>query len=63
MQSALQKAKAKTSMGLAESFTYLASSRYMRNLAMLVVGYGMSINIVEVGAQKEEEAHQRRLGN
>ena len=35
-------------MGLGESFKYLASSPYIRNLAMLVIGYGMSINIVEV---------------
>jgi len=27
---------------------YLASSKYIRNLAMLVIGYGMAINIVEV---------------
>lgn len=44
----LAKAKTKTSMGLVESFKYLASSPYIRFLAMLVIGYGMSINIVEV---------------
>jgi len=44
----LKKAKTKTKMGLGESFKYLASSPYIRNLAMLVIGYGMSINIVEV---------------
>merc|ERR1719486_1693669 len=36
------------SMGLAESFKYLLSSSYIRNLAFLVIAYGMSINIVEV---------------
>jgi AAA family ATP:ADP antiporter len=36
------------SMGLVESFKYLLSSSYIRNLAFLVIAYGMSINIVEV---------------
>lgn len=31
-----------------ESAKYLAASPYIRNLAMLVIAYGMSINIVEV---------------
>ena len=31
-----------------ESAAYLAKSPYIRNLAMLVICYGMSINIVEV---------------
>lgn len=30
-----------------ESAKYLAASPYIRNLAMLVIAYGMSINIVE----------------
>mmetsp|Transcript_37788 Transcript_37788/g.68871 ORF Transcript_37788/g.68871 Transcript_37788/m.68871 type:complete len:598 (+) Transcript_37788:47-1840(+) len=47
-QTSLKKAKTKTKMGLAESAKYLASSSYIRNLAMMVIGYGMSINIVEV---------------
>lgn len=42
------KSKTATSMGLAESAKYLAASPYIRNLAMLVIAYGMSINIVEV---------------
>lgn len=33
---------------LQESAKYLAASPYIRNLAMLVIAYGMSINIVEV---------------
>jgi ATP:ADP antiporter, AAA family len=40
--------KAATSMGLVESAKYLASSAYIKNLALLVIAYGMSINIVEV---------------
>jgi AAA family ATP:ADP antiporter len=40
--------KKKPSMGLAESFKYLTSSSYIRNLAFLVICYGISINIVEV---------------
>merc|ERR1712048_679292 len=40
--------KKKPSMGLAESFKYLGSSSYIRNLAFLVISYGISINIVEV---------------
>ena len=47
-QVAVKKAKTKTSMGLRESATYLASSKYIRSLATLVIAYGMSINIVEV---------------
>jgi len=35
-------------MSLGESAKYLAGSPYIRYLAMLVIGYGMSINIVEV---------------
>eukprot|EP00520_Triparma_pacifica_P001144 CAMPEP_0118653020 /NCGR_PEP_ID=MMETSP0785-20121206/11619_1 /TAXON_ID=91992 /ORGANISM="Bolidomonas pacifica, Strain CCMP 1866" /LENGTH=561 /DNA_ID=CAMNT_0006545557 /DNA_START=38 /DNA_END=1723 /DNA_ORIENTATION=+ len=41
-----KKKKAKMSMG--ESFKFLADSKYIRNLATLVVSYGMAINIVEV---------------
>merc|ERR1711920_184834 len=40
--------KKKPSMGLGESFKYLGSSSYIRNLAFLVTSYGISINIVEV---------------
>merc|ERR1719258_176416 len=40
--------KKKPSMSLGESFQYLLSSSYIRNLAFLVIAYGMSINIVEV---------------
>ena len=35
-------------MGVGESFAFLASSSYIRDLATLVVAYGISINLVEV---------------
>lgn len=40
--------KTKTKMTMAESAKFLASSPYIRDLAVLVIGYGMAINIVEV---------------
>lgn len=40
--------KTKTKMSMGESFKFLSSSRYIRDLLALVVGYGMAINIVEV---------------
>jgi len=46
--SAVKQSKTKTSMGIKESASYLASSPYIRDLATLVICYGMSINIVEV---------------
>lgn len=45
---AVKKAKTKTKLGIKESWQYLAQSKYIRNLATLVIAYGMSINIVEV---------------
>ena len=45
---ALKKTKTKTKMSLKDSASYLANSAYIRNLAALVICYGMSINIVEV---------------
>ena len=42
------KKKKKPSMGVRESFKYLAASPYIRSLAILVVSYGMAINLVEV---------------
>jgi AAA family ATP:ADP antiporter len=45
----LQKAKKeKPKMSLKESFLYLARSKYMGCLAILVIGYGIAINLVEV---------------
>lgn len=40
--------KAKTKLSLMESAKYLGQSKYIRDLATLVIAYGMSINIVEV---------------
>lgn len=45
---AAKKRKNKTKMTMAESAKFLFSSAYIRNLAMLVISYGMCINIVEV---------------
>jgi len=45
---AQKKTKVKTKLGIRESAKYLAKSPYIRNLALLVIAYGMSINIVEV---------------
>jgi hypothetical protein len=42
------KKKKKEPMGVAESFTFLAKNPYIRDLAFLVVAYGISINLVEV---------------
>jgi len=41
-------AKKKPKMTLKESAKFLLSSSYIRNLALLVISYGMCINIVEV---------------
>ena len=43
-----RKKKKKVKMGLKESARFLMSSPYLRNLATLVVSYGMCINLVEV---------------
>jgi len=40
--------KKKVKMGLKDSAKFLVSSKYIRDLAALVVSYGMCINIVEV---------------
>jgi AAA family ATP:ADP antiporter len=40
--------KKKTKLTLGESANFLSKSTYIRDMALLVVGYGMSINIVEV---------------
>ncbi len=42
------KKKSKPKMGLGESFLYLAKSPYILSLAILVIAYGIAINIVEV---------------
>uniref|UniRef100_A0A0C9RZB1 ADP,ATP carrier protein n=1 Tax=Wollemia nobilis TaxID=56998 RepID=A0A0C9RZB1_9CONI len=43
-----RKKKDKPKMGMLESFKFLLTSRYVRDLATLVVAYGISINLVEV---------------
>ncbi|KAL2462737.1 hypothetical protein Fot_53974 [Forsythia ovata] len=43
-----KKKKEKPRMGTMESIKFLVSSRYIRDLATLVVAYGISINLVEV---------------
>lgn len=45
---ALKKKKKKIKMTLKESAQFLMSSPYIRDLALLVISYGMCINIVEV---------------
>jgi AAA family ATP:ADP antiporter len=40
--------KKKTKMSMKESAKFLVSSPYIRDLALLVISYGMCINIVEV---------------
>jgi AAA family ATP:ADP antiporter len=43
-----KKKKEKMHMSVGESFNFLAKSPYIRDLAALVVSYGISINLVEV---------------
>lgn len=43
-----KKKKEKPNMGTMESLKFLVSKRYIRDLATLVVAYGISINLVEV---------------
>lgn len=40
--------KSKPKLTMKESAAFLVKSTYIRDLALLVIGYGMSINIVEV---------------
>lgn len=42
------KKKKKEKMSVGESFKFLIKSRYIRDLATLVIAYGVSINLVEV---------------
>ncbi len=43
-----KKKKKGPKMSVGESFTFLANSSYIRDMATLVVAYGISINLVEV---------------
>ena len=47
-KSKIKPKKAKVKMGMRESAKFLMNSEYIRNLATLVISYGMCINIVEV---------------
>lgn len=49
--------KEKAKMSLGQSFLFLAKSAYMRNLAIMVVAYGICINIVEVTWKGQLSAH------
>merc|ERR1719478_647220 len=42
-----KKAKSKSSMSMGESLKYLANSPYILDLGVLVIGYGMAINLIE----------------
>lgn len=62
--------KAKTKLTLMESAKYLGQSKYIRDLATLVIAYGMSINIVEVtwksrlrAAYPDPNAYSAFMGN
>jgi AAA family ATP:ADP antiporter len=43
-----KKAKSKSNMSMGESLRYLANSPYILDLGVLVIGYGMAINLIEV---------------
>ena len=46
-------------MGMMESLKFLVSSPYIRDLATLVVAYGISINLVEVTWKSKLKAQVR----
>jgi ATP/ADP translocase len=54
-----KKKKQKAKMSVGESFAFLAASPYIRDLAMLVVAYGISINLVEVTWKSKIKAQVR----
>ena len=65
-----KKKKKKVKMGLRESAKFLLSSPYIRDLAMLVISYGMCINLVEVSwksklkaAYPDPNAYSSFMGN
>lgn len=67
---AQKKKKKKVKMGLRESAKFLVSSPYIRDLAMLVISYGMCINLVEVSwksklkaAYPDPNAYSAFMGN
>ena len=54
------KKKKRARMGLKESAKYLMSSPYIRNLAVLVISYGMCINLVEVSWKSKIKVWRRK---
>lgn len=65
-----KKKKKRVKMGLRESTKFLMNSAYIRDLAMLVISYGMCINIVEVSwkaklkqAYPDPNAYSAFMGN
>lgn len=62
--------KEKPKLSMMESFKYLFTSRYLGFIALLVLGYGMSINLVEVTWKSQlkmqytnENAYSTFMGN
>merc|ERR1711990_309084 len=47
-QTQTTKAKSKSKMSMGDSLKYLADSPYILDLGVLVIGYGMAINLIEV---------------
>jgi AAA family ATP:ADP antiporter len=47
-QTQTKKASTKSKMSMGESLRYLAGSPYILDLGVLVIGYGMAINLIEV---------------
>ena len=43
-----KKHKVKTKLSLMQGMKYLAKSKYLRYLAIMVIGYGLTINLIEV---------------
>eukprot|EP00578_Thalassiosira_sp_NH16_P010035 CAMPEP_0181121002 /NCGR_PEP_ID=MMETSP1071-20121207/24488_1 /TAXON_ID=35127 /ORGANISM="Thalassiosira sp., Strain NH16" /LENGTH=577 /DNA_ID=CAMNT_0023205757 /DNA_START=187 /DNA_END=1920 /DNA_ORIENTATION=- len=67
---AAKKKRKKTKMGLRDSAKFLLSSSYIRDLATLVISYGMCINLVEVSwksklkaAYPDPNAYSSFMGN
>ena len=67
---AAKKKKKKVKMGLRDSAKFLLSSPYIRDLTMLVISYGMCINLVEVSwksklkmAYPDPNAYSSFMGN
>jgi AAA family ATP:ADP antiporter len=47
-QTQTKKAKSKSNMSMGDSLRYLAKDTYILDLGVLVIGYGMAINLIEV---------------